>query len=133
MTTVGDSSPGAALALLDSVSLRLQLPTTISVKFVGCGLSRIGNKAWADFVDAQLPGNVTHINNKHDPVPVIPPMSFRYHHPSGEIHIEESGDWVECPGQDNPSTHCIVGAVPNILSGNLDDHVGPYNGIFILC
>ena len=69
------SSPGAALALLDSVFLRLQQPTTISVKFVGYGVSRIGNKAWADFVDAQLLGNATHINNKHDPVPVIPPMS----------------------------------------------------------
>jgi hypothetical protein len=70
VTTVGQSF-GAALALLESVFLRLQVPTAISVKFVGYGLPRVENQAWANFVDVWLPGNVTHINNKPDPVPVI--------------------------------------------------------------
>ena len=91
VTTVGQSF-GAALALLESVFLRPQLPTAISVKFVGYGLPCFGNQAWANFVDAWLPGNVTHINNKLDPVPVLLSTSFRYHHPSGEIYIKESGD-----------------------------------------
>ena len=132
VTTVGQSL-GAALALLDSVFLRLQLPTTISVKFFGYGLPRVGNEAWANLVDAQLPGDVTHINNKHDPVPIVPGILLGYHHPSGEIHIEESGDWVKCPGQDNPSTLCIVGAVPTVFSGDINDHNGPYNGITVSC
>jgi predicted lipase len=132
VTTVGFSL-GAALALLDAVFLRLQLPTTVSIKFVGYGLPRVGNQAWADLVDARLPGNVAHINNKKDLVPILPGKLLGYHHPSGEIHIEESGDWVACPGQDNPSTQCIVGAVPTIFSGVEKDHFGPYNGITMQC
>ena len=42
MATV-EFSLGAALALLDGVFLRLQLPTTVSIKFVGYGLPRVGN------------------------------------------------------------------------------------------
>ena len=132
VTTVGQSL-GAALSLLESMYLRLQLPSTISVKFVGYGLPRVGNQAWANLVDAKLPGNVTHINNKKDPVPIVPGRSLGYHHPSGEIHIEEAGDWVACPGQDNPSTQCIIGTVPNIFVSNETDHNGPYNGIMTLC
>lgn len=132
VTTVGQSL-GAALSLLESMYLRLQLPSTISVQYVGYGLPRVGNQAWANLVDASLPGNVTHVNNKKDPVPIVPGISLGYHHPGGEIHIEEAGDWVVCPGQDNPSTRCIVGTVPNILVSNETDHDGPYNGIEVAC
>ena len=36
-------------------------------------------------------------------------------------------------GQDNPSTQCIVGDVPTIYDGDLNDHDGPYNGIEMGC
>ena len=36
-------------------------------------------------------------------------------------------------GQDNPSTECVVGDVPNVFEGNLNDHDGPYNGITMGC
>lgn len=36
-------------------------------------------------------------------------------------------------GQDNPSTGCIVGDVPNIFEGDLSDHDGPYNGVTMGC
>ena len=88
---------GAALALLDSVYLHLQLPS-ITTRFVGYGLPRTGNQAFADFVDSQSI-SVTHINNKKDIVPILPPRSFGYHHPSGEVHIDESGSWEACPGR----------------------------------
>jgi hypothetical protein len=57
-------------------------------------------------------------------------------HPSGEVHIQDdasaSGAWLACPGRDNPSTLCIVGDVPNVLEGNILDHLGPYDdGIFV--
>lgn len=132
VTTVGHSL-GAALSLLDSVYLRLQLPADIDVNFIGYGLPRVGNEEWVNFVDEKLPGKVTHINNKKDPVPILPPKLIGYHHPSGEIHIQESGAWVQCPGQDNDSPFCIVGAVPDILSSDIADHVGPYNGITMEC
>ena len=40
---------------------------------------------------------------------------------------------VDGTGQDNPSTQCIVGDVPYIWDGNLDDHDGPYNGVEMGC
>lgn len=55
-------------------------------------------------------------------------MLVGFVHPSGEVHIEDSGSWDACPGQDNPSTLCIVGDVPTVLNGNLTDHDGPYVG-----
>ena len=77
-----------------------------------------------------------------------------YHQPSGEVHIMDNNEWVSCPGkncvsrlkgeknltghnlpigQDNPSGECIVGDVPTILEGNVNDHNGPYNGAIMNC
>ena len=95
---------------------------------------------------------MTHINNMEDPVPILPPLWLGYHHPSGEIHIENSGEWVNCPGkhaccclagsslsplhrclgQDNPSSDCIVGSA-NLLHFNETNHDGPYDGIEMGC
>ena len=61
-------------------------------------LLQVGNQAFADFVDG-TGRSVTHINNKEDPVPIVPPISFGFHHPSGEVHIEPTGDWDACPGK----------------------------------
>ena len=43
-----------------------------------------------------------------------------------------SGQHTRRIGQDNPSTQCIVGDVPEIWDGNLNDHDGPYNGITMM-
>jgi hypothetical protein len=91
----------------------------------------VGNQAFANYIDANR--IVTHINNKEDPVPILPGRFLGYHHPSGEVHIMDNDQWVSCPGQDNPSTECIVGDVPNIFDGDLSDHDGPYNGITMGC
>lgn len=59
---------------------------------------QVGNQAFANYVDAQ-PRSFTRINNKKDPVPVLPPIDlFGYHHASGEIHIRDDDVWVSCPG-----------------------------------
>lgn len=110
---------------------------------------QVGNQAFADYVDSHI--SFTHINNKKDPVPIVPGKPvynysrdvfiymtpsgrfLGYHHPSGEIHIAESNKWLSCPGQDNPSTQCSVGDVPNVLEGRESDHGGPYNGITMDC
>lgn len=97
VTVVGHSL-GGALALLDGVYLSLQLPENTAVKVVSYGMPRVGNQAFADFVDSQLSGLVTHVNNEEDPVPTVPGMSLGYHHPSGEIHIQDSVTWNVCPG-----------------------------------
>ncbi|KAH0583082.1 hypothetical protein H2248_010969 [Termitomyces sp. 'cryptogamus'] len=129
VTIVGHSL-GAAIALLDGVYLPLHL-SGVTFKTVGYGLPRVGNQAFANYVDAHVP--LTHINNKEDPIPIVPGQFLGYHHPSGEIHIQDSGAWLACPGQDNPSTECIVGDVPNIFVGSLSDHDGPYDGVEMGC
>jgi pimeloyl-ACP methyl ester carboxylesterase len=72
VTTVGHSL-GAAIALLDAVYLPLHLPSSITFKTVGYGLPRVGNPAFANFVDsAASKVHLTHINNKKDPIPIVP-------------------------------------------------------------
>ena len=132
VTVVGHSL-GGALALLDGVFLSLQLSKDIKVKVIIYGMPRVGNKAFANFVDIQLSGLVTHVNNKEDPVPTVPGMFLKFHHPSGEIHIQDSGAWDACPGQDNPSNLCIVGDVNYIWKGKLKNHDGPYAGVAMGC
>ncbi|KAK0490187.1 alpha/beta-hydrolase [Armillaria luteobubalina] len=125
-------SLGGALALLDGVYLDLQLPSA-TVSVFSYGMPRVGNQAFADYVDANV--NVTHVNNKKDPVPIVPGKKLGYHHCSGEKHITDSDDeWVNCPGQDNPDKQCIVGEVSNIFEIDLKDlidHFGPYDGIWM--
>ena len=132
VTVVGHSL-GGALALLDGVFLSLKLPKDVTVKVISYGMPRVGNKAFANFVDIQLSGLVTHVNNKEDPVPTVPGMFLKFHHPSGEIHIQDSGAWDACPGQDNPSNLCIVGDVNYIWKGRLKNHDGPYAGVAMGC
>ncbi|KAI6112577.1 Alpha/Beta hydrolase protein [Pisolithus sp. B1] len=130
ITLVGHSL-GAAISLLDSVYLSLHLPSGATLQTITYGLPRVGNQAFANYVDANH--HLTHINNKEDPIPICPGMSLGFVHPAGEVHIEDSDEWAACPGQDNPSTQCIVGDVPTILESNESDHDGPYNGIEMGC
>ncbi|KAI0285654.1 lipase [Russula brevipes] len=120
-------SLGAALALLDAVYLPLHLPEGTGVRAVTYGMPRVGNRPFANYVDAALPGNVTHVNNKKDPVPTVPWRFMGFVHPAGEVHIQHSGAWVACEGQDDPSPLCVVGDEPNLLHGNILDHLGPYD------
>ena len=132
-------SLGAALALLDSVYLPLHLPAGMRVNMVGYGMPRVGNLAFANYVDAMHNANsvtvtVTHINNQKDPVPIIPGRFLGFVHPAGEVHIQDDpgNSWVSCPGHDNPSRLCTVGDVPNVIQSDILDHIGPYNdGIFM--
>ncbi|KAF8493037.1 lipase class 3 family protein [Russula emetica] len=132
-------SLGAALALLDSVYLSLHLPAGTRVSMVGYGMPRVGNPAFADYVDAMHSASsvmvtVTHFNNKKDPIPVVPGRFLGFAHPAGEVHIQnDSGNsWFSCPGHDNPSQLCSVGDVPNVIQSNILDHLGPYeDGIFM--
>ncbi|KAF9224205.1 lipase [Gyrodon lividus] len=130
VTMVGHSL-GAAITLLDSVYLPLHLPAGTTFKTIGYGLPRVGNQAFANYVDANL--HLTHVNNKEDPIPICPGRFMGFVHPAGEVHIEDSGEWAACPGQDNESTECIVGDVPNIFESNESDHDGPYNGVEMGC
>ncbi|KAF8814001.1 lipase class 3 family protein [Phlegmacium glaucopus] len=129
VTIVGHSL-GAATSLLDGVYLPLHI-SGVSFKMIGYGMPRLGNQAFADYVDANL--DVTHINNKKDFFPIVPAAFGGYRHPSGEVHIKENDQWVSCSGQENPSTECTVGDVPNTFGGSANDHAGPYDGVTMGC
>ncbi|OJA12302.1 hypothetical protein AZE42_08742 [Rhizopogon vesiculosus] len=130
VTMVGHSL-GAAISLLDSVYLPLWLPKGTTFRTIVYGLPRVGNQDFANYIDANA--HLTHINNKEDMFPTLPGMFLDFVHPAGEVHIQDSGEWAACPGQDNPSTQCIVGDVPEFWDGNTRDHFGPYNGIELGC
>jgi len=137
VTLIGHSL-GAAISLLDAIYLPLHLPSGTQFKYIGFGLPRVGNQPFANYVDNHLTAldggqGLTRINNKEDPIPIVPGMYLGFHHPSGEVHIQDSGAWDACPGQDNPSTLCIVGDVPSIVQGNLSNHDGPYGGVTMGC
>ncbi|KAJ3971599.1 lipase class 3 family protein [Lentinula raphanica] len=128
--TVGHSL-GAAISLLDALYLSIQMPSA-NVNYIGYGLPRVGNQAFANLIDSKLP-NLSHINNKEDPIPILPGEFLGYVHPSGEKHIMDSNAWVACPGQDNDSKECTTGDVPSIFSGDENEHDGPYDGVEMGC
>ncbi|KAI0039820.1 lipase [Auriscalpium vulgare] len=130
VTVVGHSL-GAALALLDSVFLSLNLPSGTTVNTIGYGMPRVGNQEFVDYIDAHQ--NVTHVNNQKDPIPTVPGLFLGYHHSSGEVHIQASNAWDACPGQDSDSKSCIVGDVPNIFESTESNHIGPYDSVTMGC
>lgn len=122
-------SLGAAIATMDALMLRLNLPATVEMTTTVFGLPRGGNQAYANFVDATLGGNFTYVTNQHDPVPTVPPEFFSYQHSAGEIHIQavnaatgNATSVVSCPGQEN--ANCIDGNNP--LADSTANHIGPY-------
>ncbi|KAF8997824.1 lipase [Cyathus striatus] len=128
MVTVVGHSLGAALSLLGSAYLRAQLPT-VSFKTVSYSMPRVGNQAFVDYINSRFTA-INRIDNKRDPVPVLPSIILGYHHTKGEIHIIDNGTWVSCPGEDNTNPLCTLGYVPNPLAGNATDHPGRITGIY---
>ncbi|EJD47767.1 alpha/beta-hydrolase [Auricularia subglabra TFB-10046 SS5] len=125
-------SLGAAISMLDALYLKSHLPETTTFKFVGYGTPRVGNQDFANFVDAQLP-DLTRFNNKQDPVPILPGRFLGFRHPSGEIHISDSGEFLDCDAQDDTSKGCIINTEKTIFSSSVSDHDGPYTGVFMGC
>src|SRR5258708_3471939 len=81
-------SLGGALAQLDTLFLKLNLPAGTTVRGVTFGTPRVGNAAWATFFDSQI-ADFTRMNNNRDMIPIVPGRLLGFRHPSGEIHIEK--------------------------------------------
>ncbi|KZW00038.1 lipase class 3 family protein [Exidia glandulosa HHB12029] len=122
-------SLGAALSVLDGIALKIAMPDA-SFRIATFGQPRLGNKAFADYVDAHFPGTIR-MTNKRDLVPTIPGRFLGYAHFSGEVHIKSDDSIVLCHGQDN--TGCIIKDVPSIFSGDVTLHKGPYLGVIMKC
>ncbi|KIM44391.1 hypothetical protein M413DRAFT_352271 [Hebeloma cylindrosporum] len=130
VTVVGHSL-GAALAIISTAHLSLNLPSTTVLKTISFSAPRVGNVEFVNFVNARA--DMVRINNKKDPVPILPGRFLGFAHTEGEIHISSTNAWISCPGQDNTNSQCTVGTVPNIFVGNTGDHSGPFNGVSIGC
>ncbi|KAJ1306384.1 hypothetical protein OPQ81_007389 [Rhizoctonia solani] len=129
VTVVGHSL-GGAIAALDGLYLKLNLPSGISIKGVTYGQPRVGNPAFADWFDQKI-HDFSRVTNKKDVIPILPGRFLGFRHSYGEKHIKSKGKWYACEGQDNTSPDCSIGEVPNILKGNLIDHLGPYEDIWV--
>ncbi|CAL1713151.1 unnamed protein product [Somion occarium] len=129
VTLIGHSL-GGALAELDALYMKLNLPSNIHIKAVTYGTPRVGNAAFASYFDSQVP-DFQRVNNERDPIPIVPGRSLGFQHPHGEVHIISPNHAVACPGNDATVALCTIATVPTIFDGNILDHLGPYQGIFI--
>ncbi|GAW02783.1 alpha beta-hydrolase [Lentinula edodes] len=108
--------------LWENLDPSVQLTTSVF------GLPRVGDQAWADFVDSSLGNTLSHITNQNDPVPTVPPEFLGFVHPSNEFHITgvdsngQATGIIACPGQDNEN--CSTGN--DILDASVANHLGPY-------
>ncbi|KAI0336577.1 alpha/beta-hydrolase [Cubamyces sp. BRFM 1775] len=128
--TVGHSL-GGALAELDALFMTLNLPSNIHVKSVTYGTPRVGNPDYASLFDGKVP-DFKRVNNEKDPIPIVPGRFLGFQHPHGEVHIVQPGEAVSCPGDDDATdSQCTIETVPNITEGNILNHLGPYEGIYI--
>ncbi|KAF9241189.1 Alpha/Beta hydrolase protein [Melanogaster broomeanus] len=117
VTLVGHSL-GGALAELDCMGSPYGTP-------------RVGNPAWASLFDATI-SDFQRVNNEHDVVPIVPGRFMGFSHVMGEVHIIQPNNAVECPGNDDATDpQCTIMTVPDVLVGNIVDHLGPYQGIYI--
>ncbi|KAH8824755.1 Alpha/Beta hydrolase protein [Flagelloscypha sp. PMI_526] len=123
-------SLGGALAQLAAMHIALTIPGA-NVKLFTLGCPRVGNMDWAKSVSQKVPNN-SRVNNQRDLVPIVPGRALGFSHPDGEVHLlDNNGKAVRCPGIDSTEKSCTISTVPNILLGNIIDHLGPYNGIGI--
>ncbi|EIM81619.1 alpha/beta-hydrolase [Stereum hirsutum FP-91666 SS1] len=130
VTLVGHSL-GGALAELDALFLSLNLPTGTTIKGVTYGTPRVGNPAFVTFFDSKV-SDFTRVNNELDLIPTLPGRFLGFEHPATEVHIVSAGDAVSCAGDDDGTdSQCTDLQVPNIFVGNIIDHLGPYEGIYI--
>ncbi|PVF97006.1 alpha/beta-hydrolase [Serendipita vermifera] len=128
ITFVGHSL-GAAIAAISAGSIKLRLGSSWTYKAVVYGQPRVGNQAWVTWLDNNVT-DLTRINNKNDLVPTVPTIAMGYVGSDGEVHIRSDGAWAVCPGDDNMETGCTA---KDVVVGNIVDHLGPYNGIWIGC
>jgi len=122
-------SLGAAIATMDALMLKQNLPSSIQLSTTVFGLPRGGNQAYANFIDSALGKTFTFVTNQNDPVPTLPPRFLEFQHSQGEIHIRSvdtaTGNptsVVSCPGQENDN--CSEGN--SLLDVDLSNHIGPY-------
>jgi hypothetical protein len=109
VTLVG-RGPGGTNALLDARSLRLQLLSTLAMHTVRYGMPRVGNPAFADYINGNANVGLTRINNMNDPAWIRQGRFLGFHHASAKVHIDDVGGWYACPDGIIPTTNVVLAA-----------------------
>ncbi|KAJ6600516.1 alpha/beta-hydrolase [Mycena vulgaris] len=120
-------SLGAAISLLDAIFLKQQLPSNTSIEVVGFGRPRVGNPAFANWVDSMFGDKNTFVVSRDDPVPHVPLLAQGFHHASGEVWIKDNTTTLACDGQENPNCSDSIGVLD--AATGVSDHTGPYFGV----
>ena len=122
ISVVGHSL-GAAIGLLAALHFEKEIEGGVKHAYL-YGLPRVGNLEFANSVDKHLKGKLLYTINGNDLISRVPPRSFGFQHPSGQIWIKHSNgnDWEFYPGQENVHGHLTVIPSPNTLA----NHVGVY-------
>ena len=76
--TVVGHTLGAAIAILDGVYFKVQFGTSVQLQVICYSLPRLGNQAFANWINSNLSGLVTPINNKEDLTPTVPDISLGF-------------------------------------------------------
>ncbi|KAG9315830.1 hypothetical protein JVU11DRAFT_3479 [Chiua virens] len=111
-------SLGGALAELDCVFMALNLLPNIAVKGVTYGTPR-------------------RMNNEKDVIPIVPGRFLGFSHVIGEVHINPTTlsvvqNYSDFSGDDDTiDAECAIMTVPNVFDGDILNHLGPYQGIYI--
>lgn len=121
-------SLGAAIALFDGLYLHNNVNVPVTIRLFG--LPRVGNQAFANYVDSELAG-LYHVVNDNDIVPHLPPEDFGFEHPSGEVWITSAGGstYDFCPGQEDENCANSV----SVFDYSTSPHDGPYAGVTMGC
>ncbi|KAL1408400.1 hypothetical protein Q8F55_005212 [Vanrija albida] len=128
-------SLGSAVGHLTATYLQNLLGTSATVYARLFASPRVGNQAWADYVDATLGDRAQHMINYNDLVPTLPPRSFGFRQSSNEVWIANAAgtSYVACPGQESTSCQDSMNLTADIESFveylDFGAHSGPYAGV----
>ncbi|WOO79603.1 Lipase [Vanrija pseudolonga] len=133
---VAGHSLGGALGHLLAVHLQRTLPhAEVHARLFAS--PRVGNRHWADYVDATFPpGQSLHVVNFNDMVPHLPLREWGFRHPAGEVWIAgpNSEKYVLCHGQEDD--HCFSSVKTRVTGmarlrqyAGLGVHLGGYAGV----
>ncbi|KAJ3351112.1 hypothetical protein GGF32_004449 [Allomyces javanicus] len=96
--SVTGHSLGGAVAILAGLDMHAAFPSA-KVAVTTFGEPRVGNRVFANFVDAQKM-EVVRVVHEDDMVPHTPPPTAGYRHHAGEVY-EELGQAYKCVGQED--------------------------------
>lgn len=129
-------SLGAVEGLLFSTYFKANNPEwSVTARLLA--LPRVGDQAWADYVDKINGDKQQHLTLFNDVIPAVPFREWGWRHPSGELWIDSiNGNNVRIGvGQEDPNGQNSLGLGELIKQGviNLNlfpqAHIGPYNGV----